>query len=148
MNHSTDPGIALPAIPSFKRRMGGVLYDALAVIALWMLASAIVTTLTGVAAAGWGRALLQLLAFATISAYFLWCWTHGGQTLAMKTWRIRLIDDAGSPLGVGIALRRYLLACLGLAAGGLGIWWALWDRDGKFLHDRLCGSRLVLINPD
>lgn len=134
--------------PSFQRRLGGVLYDALAVIALWMLASAIVTTLVGNAASGWPKALLQLLAFATVSAYFLWCWTHGGQTLAMKTWRIRLTTDAGTALGAGIALRRYLLACLGLVAGGLGLWWALWDRDGKFLHDRLSGTRLMLVERD
>jgi uncharacterized RDD family membrane protein YckC len=125
--------------------MGGVLYEALAVIALWMLAAAIITALFGSATAPVARLLPQLLAAAIISAYFVWCWSHGGQTLAMKTWRIRVVDASGQPLTARQALRRYLLACAGIAAGGIGLWWALLDRDGAFLHDRLGDTRLILI---
>jgi uncharacterized RDD family membrane protein YckC len=132
-------------IPSFQRRMGGVLYEALAVIALWILASAIITALFGSATAPYARLLLQLLAIAIISAYFVWCWSHGGQTLAMKTWRIRVVNSDGQPLTMRQALRRYLLACAGMAMGGIGLWWALLDRDGAFLHDRLGDTRLILI---
>lgn len=131
--------------PGFKRRMGGVLYEALAVTALWMLASAIVTALFGSATDGAPRALLQLLAFATVSGYFIWCWSHGGQTLAMKTWRIRVTDDQGGALNATAALRRYLLACAGVGLAGIGLWWALWDAEGQFLHDRLGGTRLTLL---
>lgn len=126
------------------RRLGGVLYDGLAVIALWLLASAVVTSLFGDVGKGGGRLLLQCVSFAVVSSYFLWCWTHGGQTLAMKTWRIRVIDKNGKPLSLAAALRRYLLACIGLLLGGIGLWWALLDKDGQFLHDRLAGTRLVL----
>lgn len=131
--------------PGFLRRLGGVLYDGLAVIALWMLASAIITTLFGNASQGEARWLLQGVSLLTISAYFLWCWTHGGQTLAMKTWRVRVVQENGAPLSFSTALRRYFLACAGLLLGGVGLWWALLDRDGQFLHDRLTGTRLVLV---
>lgn len=122
-----------------------MLYDGLAVIALWMLASAIITTLFGNASQGEVRWLLQGISLLTISAYFLWCWTHGGQTLAMKTWRIRVTLESGAPLSFSTALRRYLFACTGLMLGGIGLWWALLDRDSQFLHDRLAGTRLVLV---
>lgn len=143
MTSATSAGMS--GTPSFRRRMGGVLYEALAVIALWMLAAAIITALFGSAAAPGARLLLQLLAAAIISAYFVWCWSHGGQTLAMKTWRMRVVDASGQPLTASQALRRYLLACAGIAAGGIGLWWALLDRDGAFLHDRLGDTRLILI---
>lgn len=131
-------------IPSFKRRLGGVLYEALTVAALWMLASAIITTLLGNATHGRPRLVLQGLSLLVISAYFLWCWTHGGQTLAMKTWRIRVLQANGAPLSLAAALCRYLIATAGMLLAGATLWWAWFDRDGQFMHDRLAGTRLVL----
>jgi uncharacterized RDD family membrane protein YckC len=88
------------------------------------------------ASGGWTRLALQLLIVATFAAYFLWCWLRGGQTLAMKAWRIRLVG-----VTPGRAALRFLLALTLLPAS---IAWALVDRDRQFLHDRLAGTRLVL----
>lgn len=132
--------------PGLLRRLGGVLYESLAVIALWMLVSAIVTTVFDNATHGFARWLLQGASLLTVSGYFLWCWTHGGQTLAMKTWRIRVLTKDGAALTFIQALRRLLLVMAGLLAGGIGFWWGLLDKDGQFLHDRLGGTRLILLN--
>jgi uncharacterized RDD family membrane protein YckC len=132
--------------PGFLRRLGGVLYESLTVIALWMLASAIVTTAFDNATHGFARWLLQGASLLTVSGYFLWCWTHGGQTLAMKTWRIRVLTKNGAPLTFFQAMQRLFLAIAGLLAGGIGFWWALLDKDGQFLHDRIAGTRLVLLD--
>lgn len=131
--------------PSLLRRSGCVLYEVLTVIALWMLASAIITTIFDNATHGPARWLLQGISLLTISGYFLWCWSHGGQTLAMKTWRIRVVASSGEALTFPQALQRLLFAIALLLLAGIGFWWALWDRDGQFLHDRLAGSRLVLL---
>ncbi|HQR60417.1 MAG TPA: RDD family protein [Methylophilaceae bacterium] len=130
--------------PSLLRRLGSLLYDTLVFIALWLLASALFTTIYGSVAESWQRWLLQLFCLAVISSYFLWCWTHGGQTLAMRTWRIHLIDASGSAPSLSAAVKRCLLATVGLLLGGIGLWWALLDRNGQFLHDRLAGTRLVM----
>jgi uncharacterized RDD family membrane protein YckC len=122
-----------------------VLYEVLTVIALWMLASAIITTIFDNATHGPARWLLQGVSLLTISGYFLWCWSHGGQTLAMKTWRIRIVMVSGAPLTILTALQRLLLTAICLLPAGIGLWWALWDKDGQFLHDRLAGTRLVLL---
>ncbi len=74
--------------------------------------------------------------------YFVWFWCHGGQTLAMKTWRLRLIDAKGAPPSVGMALLRFVFAWPSVMLFGLGIFWALIDRDRQFLHDRLAGTRI------
>jgi uncharacterized RDD family membrane protein YckC len=129
--------------PSLMRRLGGVLYEMLTVIALWMLASAIATTLVHDATQGFARILLQGLALLLVGGYFLWCWTHGGQTLAMKTWRMRVTDRAGHPLAAKQAVIRLVLAAASVLAAGAGLWWALFDREGLFLHDRLAGTQLV-----
>lgn len=92
---------------------------------------------------GWRRHLLQLFLLAVFAAYFLWCWLRGGQTLAMKTWRIRLVaKDGHGRMAPKAALLRFFYALL-LVPTTIGIFWAMVDRDRQFLHDRLAGSLLV-----
>jgi len=90
----------------------------------------------GGGAEGGARTLLQLFLLAVFAAYFLWCWLRGGQTLAMRAWKIRLVD-----VTPGKAVARFLIAAATLP---LSILWAFVDRDRQFLHDRLAGTRLVL----
>ena len=92
---------------------------------------------------GWRRHLLQAWIVFVVGAYFVWFWTRGGQTLPMKTWRIRLVRHDGQPVGTARAIHRYVIAILGTAAVGLGFLWALVDRDRQFLHDRLAGTALI-----
>jgi uncharacterized RDD family membrane protein YckC len=88
-------------------------------------------------------ALLWAHLFIVLLVYCLGFWSHGGQTLAMKTWRIRLLSRSGGPVRPAQALLRYLLCWPSLGLGGIGIAWALIDRDQQFLHDRIAGTRLV-----
>lgn len=81
--------------------------------------------------------------FLVLALYFTWFWTHGGQTLAMRTWRLRLVTRGGAPLRPARALLRFLWCWPSLGICGIGILWALVDRDGQFLHDRLAGTRIV-----
>lgn len=89
------------------------------------------------------RPLFQLYLLSVAGSYFVWFWTHGGQTLPMKTWRLKLITAGGTPPGVRQATMRYLFAVAGLALAGLGFLWAAADRDRQFLHDRLAGTKIV-----
>ena len=87
--------------------------------------------------------LLQIFLLALFAAYFLWCWLRGGQTLAMKAWRIRLVaKDGHARLAPRAALLRFICALL-LVPTLIGIAWAYVDRDRQFLHDRLAGSLLI-----
>lgn len=112
------------------------------------------------------RGALQEWLFLVVGIYFVWFWSHGGQTLAMKTWRIRLVTSDGKPVKIVRAIGRYLLAWCwfmpGLALAwilGAKTWmmvliplanmviWALTiylDPHRQFLHDRLAGTRLVV----
>jgi len=87
--------------------------------------------------------LLWAHLFFVLLVYFLCFWIKGGQTLAMKTWRIRLVSFDGRPVRPAQALFRYLLCWPSLALGGVGLFWALLDPDRQFLHDRIAGTRLV-----
>ena len=89
------------------------------------------------------RLLFQFYLLFVVGAYFVWFWIHGGQTLPMKTWRLKLITAEGTPPGFGQATVRYLFAVAGLTLAGLGFLWAAADRDHQFLHDRLAGTKIV-----
>lgn len=106
--------------------------------------------------------------FVVLGIYFVWFWTRG-QTLAMKTWHIRLVDRGGKAASQPRALGRYVLSWLWflppLAAAmllsasgretavlvvGWVIFWALASRlhpQGQFWHDTLAGTRLITWRP-
>ncbi len=87
--------------------------------------------------------LLWLHVFLVLLAYFGWLWRRNGQTLAMQTWKIKLVSAGGQPLSNRQILLRYVAAWPSLMFFGIGILWALVDRDRQFLHDRLAGTRLI-----
>jgi uncharacterized RDD family membrane protein YckC len=137
---SAGPGLRAPGI---LRRLASAAYDFLLLTALVLVAAFPFLALVGDATHGWRRHLLQLYVVGVAGAYLVGFWTHGGQTLAMKTWRIRVVRADGGSLTRARALHRYLLALLSLLALGAGFVWALFDRDGQFLHDRLAATALV-----
>ncbi len=92
---------------------------------------------------GW---LLWLHVFGILGFYFVWYWSRHGNTLAMQTWRLRLVQArTGRRLGAGRGLLRFALAWPSVLCLGAGLLWALFDPDRQFLHDRLAGSRIVLM---
>ena len=121
-------------------------YDGLVLFAILLAATTLFLLLLGTATEPPKRYFLQVYLWLVAAAYFLWCWLHGGQTLAMQTWRIRLTNQAGQPISLSQAIRRYVLASVGLAFFGAGFLWALFDRQGLFLHDRLTGCRLTVVD--
>ena len=88
------------------------------------------------------RPAYQIYLFLVLGFYFCYFWHRSGQTVPMKTWRFRLMDAQGRLPSWPRCLLRYLLAWLCLPSG-ISILWALLDREGQFLHDRLSGLRLI-----
>jgi uncharacterized RDD family membrane protein YckC len=127
--------------PGLARRLAAMAYEALLVFAVAFFAAWLFFFASGGrdATRGLVRTELQLFIVIVLAAYFLWCWLRGGQTLAMRAWRIRLVDVTPAK-----AALRFVLA---FALLPLSILWALVDRDRQFLHDRLVGTRLIDVRP-
>ncbi len=131
--------------PAWLRLAACMVYDGLVVLALSFALALGFILLFGDASHGLKRYALQLFLWLGIGLYFVWCWRKSGQTLAMQTWQLKLSDGQTKLLNWPQALIRYALASLSLAAFGLGFVWALFDRDGLFLHDRLLHSRITFV---
>ncbi len=141
------PGRQLAELASWRRRLASMLYEGLLLLGVLALTFLVPYLMLGVAfevaPPGW---FAWLHIFIVLGVYFVWYWRRQGQTLAMQTWRLKLVEaDSGRRLGLGRCWLRYTLAWPSLLLFGVGLLWALVDRDRQFLHDRLAGSCIVLL---
>ena len=165
----TTPPDAVPVARrvSVRRRVAAAFYDALALIGIWFVVAGIAVGLHRGEALPAHAPVFHAALVLAAWAYLAGCWHRGGQTLGMKSWRIRAVDRAsGGALGWGQATVRFVVAILhwlplGFAAwafwftsapralvvgaGALlafGYWWFLGGR-GEALIDRSSRSKLV-----
>ena len=160
-------------VPSIRRRLAALPYEGLLILAVLLIAAFPLAGLKDAIIPGIPQLLAQVYFLCIAIIYFTWFWRHGGQTLAMKTWRFRVTGTRGQPLTLARAVARFGCACLffGPAVAGLlllffpkrvspimTMWaflplfatvlWARFDPDHQFLHDRMAGTRLVSVADD
>lgn len=151
--------------PTIKRRLTTMMYEGVLLFGVVAISGLLFSLIFQQRHALYLRHALQYWLFIVIGAYFIWFWTHSGQTLPMKTWRMRLVTVEGSSLSLKRALARYFLAWLWFLPG-LAIAWALdakawtsvaivfanvvaWSLTAQihpskqFLHDRIAGTKLI-----
>jgi len=127
------------------RRFAALLYDAALVAALLLLASWPAVLFHHGEAFSPGHPGFRAYLLAVSFFYFGWSWTHGGQTLGMKAWRLRCGASAGTAVTWPRALARFCLALLFLVPlAGLGLLSMLAERERQGWHDKLSGTRVVL----
>lgn len=131
--------------PGFWRRAICLIYEFLLLLAVLFVASFIFHLIFRDTHAPYFKPLFQFYLLVVMGYYFIWFWIRGGQTLAMQTWKMRVVSARGERLTKKQAITRYLFALLSIFFFGLGILWALFDRDHQFLHDRLAGTRIVSV---
>ncbi len=129
------------------RRLAAILYDSLLLVALLFITSAIHLAISGAGEDASTAPDLIRSIFVVLSAFgfFAWFWLHGGQTLGMRAWRIRLQSRGGGPITPWQALLRFLVAIVSWLAFGLGFLWSLFDKEKLTWHDRYSMSELVVI---
>lgn len=135
-------------IAGLGRRLMAMLYDALLLAGIVFLAAIPVVVATGgrVSATPASRFAFQVYLLGVIFIFFGWFWTHGGQTLGMRAWRLRAVRADGAPMDWAHAARRFGSAIVSLAAFGIGFLWMLADRERLTWHDRLSKTRIVLLS--
>lgn len=130
-------------LPGLKRRLASMLYEGLVVFSILLIGF----LLPQIVLSGFGWTVsprwLWLHVVGLLLAYFVWCWLNGGQTLPMKTWKLRLVASNGQPMRPLQAVFRYFAAWPSILFFGIGILWALLDKDHQFLHDRLTGTKVI-----
>ncbi len=165
---SVAVGQLAPVAPSLRRRMACWMYEGMLMFGVVFIAAYLFSTLSQTRNALDNRGGLQAFLFIIFGIYFTWFWSKG-QTLAMKTWHIRVVDIHGRALTQGRALLRYVCAWLWFLPPlamlapfdipvqekmvvffGWVVFWAVLSRfhpQRQFWHDALAGTRLVASPP-
>ena len=129
------------------RRLLAIIYDLFLLIALLFIATAVMMVFNQGHAIERGQPLypFYIAYLLTISFIFYgWFWTHGGQTLGMRTWKMRLQQDNGNAVTWPLALIRFITAIFSWLAAGTGFFWSLFSPQKRTWHD--IASKSVLID--
>jgi uncharacterized RDD family membrane protein YckC len=122
--------------PSLSRRMAAFTYEAVVLFGIVMVVGAVYSIAVDQRHGLQGRQGMMASQFLALSLYFLWFWTHGGQTLAAKTWHLRIVSADGSALSLKQALIRYMMSWLWLMPPW-AIAWLLGWHQGKELFSAM-----------
>lgn len=127
---------------SLLRHLAIILYDIVLLLSIWLFAGAIAVILNGGEAIGQGNPFFLLYLLAVSFLFYGWFWTHGGQTLGMRSWKVYLLSDNGSEITWYQAFVRFFTAFISWLPAGLGFWWQYLSKDKQSWTDTLSATRL------
>lgn len=122
--------------------MAAVLYDFLLLLALLFLATALLLPINSGQAFTSNQFFYPIYLLTISFLFYGWFWTHGGQTLGLRAWKIKLVADNGQAISWRLAGLRFGAALLSWIACGCGFLWILLNKDKRSWHDRLSKTRL------
>lgn len=124
------------------RRIGAFAYDFILLLAVLFLMTAILMPVSrGFISPA--NIFFKIYILLTIFMFYGWFWVHGGQTLGMRAWKIRVELEDGQNLGWSQALLRFILAVLTF---GIGLLWCLWDARYRALYDVLAKTQVIRVD--
>ena len=132
------------------RRLMSIVYDQLILWAIWIATGFVHALIFGVDTPenpqNLQRTLFPMLLGSTFLFYY-WFWTHGGQTLGMRAWRLKVIDARldGTPPHFLRCVLRFVGAFFSVSVFGLGYIWVLFDPNRDTWHDRISNTRTLVI---
>ena len=130
------------------RRLAAILYDTLLLLAVLFVASALWLIPTGGEAQPGFHPFFTLFLVLVTFAFFAWFWSHGGQTLGMRAWRIRLQNRNPGQVTLWQLMLRFIIAFFSWGVFGLGFIWSLFDKEQLTWHDRYSMTELVVVPKD
>ena len=131
--------------PGFFRHLAIITYDALLLLALLFLAVALALPFNQGEAYTSSQYFFPLYLLTVSFIYYGWFWTHGGQTLGMKTWKVKLQTLDQQPITWLGALKRFLLAIISCGCVGLGFLWKFFSKENYTWHDYLSKTALFFL---
>lgn len=129
------------------RRLAAFCYDLLLLTALVLSFTFLVVAVRLGKPVPPGTWWFPLSLLVVIAAFYCGFWAHGGQTLGMRAWRIRVVRDDGGALTLLRAAARFGCAVVAIVPAGLGLWWSFLDERKRGWHDLWTGTRVVRALP-
>jgi len=121
--------------PTLLRYLAVIVYDTLLLFSVLLLASAIVVLINQGQAVEQGSLLFTLYLLIMSFVFYGWFWTHGGQTLGMRSWKVKLHRNDHHAITWRQALLRFVTAIISWLAVGLGFSWLYLSNTQQSWHD-------------
>jgi uncharacterized RDD family membrane protein YckC len=128
--------------PGLARRLAALVYDGLLLLAVFFAATAFILPFNAGRAFTTDQFFYPIYLFTVGFLFFGWFWTHGGQTLGMRAWNLRVLTFDRRNLSWKQALQRYVAALLSWLCLGAGFFWILFDKQHHSWHDYLSRTAL------
>ncbi len=128
-------------------RLAAMFYDSLLLLSALLIATAIALLVTK-GSLHTHNPFFRTTLFLICFSFYAWFWLHGGQTLGMRAWKLRLQNTDGRPITIWQALLRFLTAIPSLAFASLGFLWMLIDKDKMTWYDRFSESVIVRLSKE
>lgn len=123
-------------------RVAAAVYDLFLLGTILFIGSFLAIAVTGGEAITEGNWFYRIYLLALAALFNCWFWTHGGQTLGMRAWRLMVADADGKPISWSRAALRFF--CAGPAwLSVVGLFWCEFDKEKRALHDLISGTRVV-----
>ncbi|MDA7833662.1 RDD family protein [Pseudomonadales bacterium] len=139
---------------SLRRRLAAQTYDFFLLFALWAVTGSILLMVFGDSApedrrlpeqAPLSTIWVQLICYVEIFLFYFYFWLVKGQSLGMQVWKIRAVNNAGEIMGAKDAAKRFLCATISMMPLGIGMFWALINKQHLALHDVWSGTKVVYL---
>ncbi len=143
---SKRPADDLMPKPGFFRLLGVILYDLLLLIAVLFVATAIVLPFNAGKAFTGQQYFFPFYLLLVSFIFYGWFWTHGGQTLGLRAWKVKVLTTDRKPINWKQALIRFTASIFSWSFLGLGFLWVLVDKNQQSWHDHLSKTALFFDN--
>ena len=142
MKSEMTQAIQIAIRPSLLRYLAVMLYDTLLLFSILLFAGLVAVALNGGNAISQGNPFFTLYLLAVSFLFYGWFWTHGGQTLGMRSWKVKLISHSSNEISWKQAFFRFTTALISWLAVGLGFWWQYLGKERESWPDIMSGTFL------
>ncbi len=127
--------------PNLLRHLAVIAYDLFLLIAVLLVAGLLIVAVNGGQAISTGNPFFSAYLILVSFLFYGWFWTHGGQTIGMRSWKVRLISN-NDAITWSQCFRRFITAFLSYPLFGIGLWWQYLSDTKASWPDLCSGTRL------
>jgi uncharacterized RDD family membrane protein YckC len=130
--------------PGLLRHLAVIIYDSLLLVALLFVATALLLPFNDGKAFSHQQVFYFLYLITVSFIFYGWFWTHGGQTLGLRAWKIKVLNDKHELINWRQAFIRFFTSFFSWGCLGLGFLWSLVDKNKRSWHDLASKTELFM----
>ncbi len=134
--------------PSLMRRLAAIIYDLLLLISILFVATALILPFNEGQAIETHRGIYTFYLLIISFIFYGWFWTHGGQTLGLRAWKLHVLTFNKQTMTWSHAFLRFIGAIVSWSVLGIGFLWSFIDENNRCWHDSFSKTDVFMIQTE